>query len=429
MTTASGSAEEHTGDVSELLALVARQLDLRMPEIVREMRDLLASRIDDLGGDPQLVEMLQASIEGNVTTICHILANGIDLESLQPTTAAVEYAARLAQRDVPLAALTRAYYLGQSMFLRLGMDEAERLGVSDRVKIDVVRDIADVVHRYIDWILQLVTGVHEQERRRWWSTRATLNASIILKVLRGDSLPIRGFVSETGYTLAQTHLGVMAWSDVDAEDAARQHEIDLLLRRLATAVHSPVSPLITVVDRSTAWAWFGGARLDAGALARVEDLVATVPGVRIALGEPGHDVEGFRRTHEQAAIARLVALSSPRYRDRAVVSYADPQVALVQLLTKDATATATWVREVLGDYAGAGEQARVMRDTVAAYYAADKNAVRAAEQLGVHRNTVRQRVDRFEASVGVRGVDPLQVALALRIYDDLSMDGGDPRPT
>lgn len=293
MTTASGSAEEHTGDVSELLALVARQLDLRMPEIVREMRDLLASRIDDLGGDPQLVEMLQASIEGNVTTICHILANGIDLESLQPTTAAVEYAARLAQRDVPLAALTRAYYLGQSMFLRLGMDEAERLGVTDRVKIDVVRDIADVVHRYIDWILQLVTGVHEQERRRWWSTRATLNASIILKVLRGDSLPIRGFVSETGYTLAQTHLGVMAWSDVDAEDAARQHEIDHLLRRLATAVHSSAAPLITVVDRSTAWAWFGGARLDAGALARVEDLVATVPGVRTALGEPGHDVEGF----------------------------------------------------------------------------------------------------------------------------------------
>lgn len=429
MTTASGSAEEHTGDVSELLALVARQLDLRMPEIVREMRDLLASRIDDLGGDPQLVEMLQASIEGNVTTICHILANGIDLESLQPTTAAVEYAARLAQRDVPLAALTRAYYLGQSMFLRLGMDEAERLGVSDRVKMDVVRDIADVVHRYIDWILQLVTGVHEQERRRWWSTRATLNASIILKVLRGDSLPIRGFVSETGYTLAQTHLGVMAWSDVDAEDAARQHEIDLLLRRLATAVHSSAAPLITVVDRSTAWAWFGGARLDAGALARVEELVATVPGVRIALGEPGHDVEGFRRTHEQAAISRLVALSSPRYRYRAVVSYADPQVALVQLLTKDATATVTWVREVLGDYAGAGEQARVMRDTVATYYAADKNAVRTAEQLGVHRNTVRQRVDRFEASVGARGVDPLQVALALRIYDDLSLDGGDPRPT
>ncbi len=429
MTSGPDPAEEHSADVAELLALVARQIDMRMPEIVREMRDLLASRIDDLGGDPQLVEMLQASIEGNVTTICHILANAIDLESLQPTTAAVEYAARLAQRDVPLSALTRAYYLGQSMFLRIGMDEAERLGVTDRVKIDVVRDIADVVHRYIDWILQLVTGVHEQERRRWWSTRAALNASIILKVLRGDSLPLRGFASETGYTLAQTHLGVMAWSDVDADDPARQHELDLLLRRLATAVHSPAPPLITVVDRSTAWAWFGGARLESDALARVEELVMAVPGVRVTIGEPGRDVGGFRRSHEQAAIARLVALSSPRYRDRAVVSYSDPQVALVQLLTKDSTTTATWVREVLGDYAAAGEHARVMRETVAAYYATDKNAVRAAERLGVHRNTVRQRVDKFEATLGARGVDPLQVALALRIYDDLILDGGDVLPS
>ena len=125
----------------------------------------------------------------------------------------------------------------------------------------------------------------------------------------------------------------MAWSDLDAEDAARQHEIDVLLRRLATVVRSPTPPLITVVDRSTAWAWFGAPLLDAGVLAQIEELVATVPGVRIALGEPGHDVAGFRRSHEQAAIARLVALSSPRYRDRVVVSYADPQVALVQLLT------------------------------------------------------------------------------------------------
>ncbi len=158
--------------------------------------------------------------------------------------------------------------------------------------------------------------------------------------------------------------------------------------------------------------------------------MAAVPGVRIALGEPGHDVEGFRRTHEQAAIARLVALSSPRYRGRAVVSYADPQVALVQLLTKDATSTVTWVREVLGDYARAGEQSRVMRDTVAAYYAADKNAVRAAEHLGLppqHRAAARRSVrglgrrSRSGSSAG---------GLALRIYDDLSLDGGDPpRPS
>lgn len=59
-----------------------------------------------------------------------------------------------------------------------------------------------------------------------------------------------------------------------------------------------------------------------------------------------------------------------------------------------------------------------MRETVAAYCAADKSAVRAAKQLGVHRTTVRQLLDRFEGLVGVRGVNTWQVTLALRIYDD-----------
>ncbi|MFM9785837.1 hypothetical protein, partial [Streptomyces scabiei] len=84
--------------------------------------------------------------------------------SLQPTTAAVEYAARLAQRDVPLSSLTRAYNLGQSMFLRLGIAEVERLDIPEGMKIEVVRGIADAVHRYIDWILQFVSTVHDEER-------------------------------------------------------------------------------------------------------------------------------------------------------------------------------------------------------------------------------------------------------------------------
>ncbi|MFZ8461108.1 hypothetical protein ACO1MG_13960, partial [Staphylococcus aureus] len=82
-----------------------------------------------------------------------------------PTTAAVEYAQRLAQRDVPISALTRAYYLGQSMFLRLGIDAVEGMAVREEERIELVRAVADVVHRYIDWILQYVSEVHEAERR------------------------------------------------------------------------------------------------------------------------------------------------------------------------------------------------------------------------------------------------------------------------
>ncbi len=412
-------AAEPEFDISELLALVARHLDVRIPEIVREMRDLLASRITDLGGDPHLVEMLQASIEGNVTTICHILANDIDLDSLQPTTAAVEYAARLAQRDVPLAALTRAYYLGQSMFLRLGMDEIERLDIPDGIRIDVVRAIADVVHRYIDWILQFVTSVHDQERRRWWNNRASLNAGIILKVLRGDALPARGFESETGYSLTQTHVALIAWTDSSSDDQDQQRGIDQLLRKVAALLHSSAPPLIAAADRSTAWAWIAAPVMTAQSHADIAALVASSPGVRLALGDTGAGWDGFRRSHEQAVTARLVGLSSPRYRSTAVVSHADPHIALVALLLKDAAATRVWIREVLGPLADSGEQNRIARETLATYYAHGENAVRTAEALGLHRNTVRQRIAKLEKDrAGCRG-DALQIALALRVYDDL----------
>jgi DNA-binding PucR family transcriptional regulator len=101
-----------------------------------------------------------------------------------------------------------------------------------------------------------------------------------------------------------------------------------------------------------------------------------------------------------------------------VVSHADPHIALVALLLKDAAATRIWIREVLGPLADAGEQNRIARETLATYYAQGENAVRTAEALGLHRNTVRQRIAKLENDrAGFRG-DALQIALALRVYDD-----------
>ncbi|MGZ5402005.1 hypothetical protein [Aeromicrobium sp.] len=79
--------------VSEVVAEVARRLQLKRAEISHAMSELLARDVTGLDDDPQLVAMLHASVEGNVSTIFHILTNDIPLEHLQPTTAAVKYAA------------------------------------------------------------------------------------------------------------------------------------------------------------------------------------------------------------------------------------------------------------------------------------------------------------------------------------------------
>lgn len=408
------------------LARVADSLDARLPEIAREMRDLLADSIRDLNADPQMVELLQASIEGNVTTICHMLANDIPPEHLQPTTAAVEYAVRLAQRDVPISSLTRAYYLGQSMFIRLSLDVVEELDATPDERMELIRDVADVVHRYIDWILQYVSVVHEQERRRWWSARATLNAATIRKVLQGDLRAAAPLEHETGYRLDRTHLAVVAWTEGTGSDADQQR-IERMLRRIATAIGSPHPPLTSAVDPATAWAWIAspGPREAGGLSPELERLVALEPGVRLAWGDRLPGADGFRVSHEQAIAAHLVALSSVVHRPRTVVGYGEPGTALLALLVRDAAARRRFVHDVLGDLVSPDPAARQTRETLGAFFAAGENYMRAAEALGTHRNTVHRRVQKFLDS-RERVVDPLEAALALRLYDAFE-DLGDDR--
>ncbi|MGO3834423.1 MAG: hypothetical protein ACTJGT_10695, partial [Microbacteriaceae bacterium] len=138
----------------ELVAQAGRNLQEMGPRIVDEMTELLSERVAGLDQDPQLIEMLHASIDGNVWTLGHILTNDIGVDSMQPNTGAVEYAVRLAQRDVPLGSLTRAYYLGQSMCVRRGIDAVDQLQLEDKeMQMNIVRLVTDVVHNYFDWIL------------------------------------------------------------------------------------------------------------------------------------------------------------------------------------------------------------------------------------------------------------------------------------
>ena len=51
-----------------------------------------------------------------MATLLHVLQHGIDLANVRALAAAEEYARRLAQRGVPIAALLRAYRIGSARF-------------------------------------------------------------------------------------------------------------------------------------------------------------------------------------------------------------------------------------------------------------------------------------------------------------------------
>lgn len=413
---------EHDREMRELIVRVGHIIQEMTPQIVEEMTDLLSERVSGLDKDAQMIQMLRASVDGNVWTIGHILTNDIAIESVQPSTAAVEYAMRLAQQDVQLGSLTRAYYLGQSLVVRRGIDVVDGLGLEDKdQQMNLVRWITDVIHNYIDWMLQYVTDVYVAEQAKWWTARAVTNAAAVLKTLRGEPISAAGFESRTKYSLEQHHVALIAWLEFDTSDTDEQRQIDQLLRRIAAILGSPKPPLITAADRMTAWAWVATPTPDLSAetLARVAKLAESeeANNIRVAIGVPAHGVAGFRRSHEQATKARLVALGAQRFRESQLVAFSDPDVGFLSLLMHDPKSAITWTHEILGPVAASGEQHAALRETLATFYATGENSSKTAEVLGLHRNTVRQRVARFEQERGGEPVNGMEISLALKLFD------------
>ncbi|MDZ7914371.1 helix-turn-helix domain-containing protein [Rhodococcus sp. (in: high G+C Gram-positive bacteria)] len=404
-------------DVLIASAGIARSLAARESDIVRSMTSLLAHDIDQLDEDPVLVELLEASVHGNVSTIIHVLANDIPVDHLQPTTAAVEYALRLAQRDVPSNSLVRAYHMGQNDMMRQCFEEIHKLELDSSLELPVLEHISDVIYNYIDWITLFVFDAYESERRRWIGAQGNVHSSTIHTLLADKGENSTAFENQTGYRLDQQHLAVVVWDS--APDAATTlGSIDDIARRTAAFAKSNGPPIITAIDRRTVWAWIPlGSRtsaLDTSELSSVLDLDDST---RLAAGLPAYGIQGFRRSHEQARAAYSVA-TVPGTPTRSIVGFGDKGVAIVSLLAQNLDSTRAWVWERLGPLAEDTPAAAILRTTLNAYFAHDESHLRAAQHLNLHRNTVKYRINKALDQHTV-SADKLDLALALQVCEFL----------
>jgi DNA-binding PucR family transcriptional regulator len=141
------------------------------------------------------------------------------------------------------------------------------------------------------------------------------------------------------------------------------------------------------------WAWLGGRqRLAAGEVGRLLDSSEPCE-VSLAIGEPGWGTEGWRLTHRQAQAALLIALQKPQR----LTCYAD--VALLASVLRDDLLA----RSLVGIYLsplGKGSRGAVLRQTLRAYFAAERNASSTASALGVARHTVENRLRAIEQKLG-----------------------------
>jgi hypothetical protein len=123
--------------VAETAALVASRLDNQLEATTRSIQQLLVTEITDLGGDAQLVQLLRDTVASNVDTFFSAIRNGIPIEHIEPPTAALEYARRLAQREVSADALVRAYRLGHRAALDVVLEEIRASELDPKLSLDV----------------------------------------------------------------------------------------------------------------------------------------------------------------------------------------------------------------------------------------------------------------------------------------------------
>ncbi len=406
-----GSPE--AAEIARLTSVVGERLQRRYDEINASMNEAIEESIADLG-DPEMTDMLHASVDGNIVTILHMLRNDIPIDRVQPITAATEYAIRLAQRGVPASSLRRAYHFGSDDLLAQMFEEVRQIEVDPDTRLRLLHHLAGWMHSYVDWITRLVLAAYDEERRQAEERSASIAASQVRAVL--DEVPgaEAGFSERTGYRLDQRHVGAVGWiaganPGIDHTDGLRS-----LVDDVARATGSSAS-LFTVVDRSTAWVWFGrGAEESPLPAEAVRSVLAGYGHSRLALGRARRGAAGFRESHRQAEAAREVGAVART--GQQLVGHEDRAVAVVSMLLDDLDALTGWVAEVLGPLAGDTEAVARLRETLLVFLASGGSYQSTAEELLLHRNTVKYRVDRaLELRGRGLGEDRLDVELALEV--------------
>ncbi|MPY99119.1 MAG: PucR family transcriptional regulator [Actinophytocola sp.] len=399
-------------DVDRYVALVASLLNEQLADITATMRDVLYTQIGELRGDESLLNLLGASIEGNVETILHILQYDIADEHVEPPSAAFEYARRLAQRGVPVNALVRAYRLGQDHLLKRSFEAIQATIAEPAIAFCASQRFVSTTFNYVDWISQHIVSVYESERERWLENRSAVRAARIKELIGGKTADTDRAEENIGYSLRQRHVGVVLWIDEESVSDSGLSTLERWATTLGECLGSRGKPLVVACDRTSVWAWlpFGHRdTFDPAAVRVFAEADAAAP--RIAFGEPVAGVDGFRETHRQALRAQALALAGGA---DPVIGFGEPGVAAACLLSANLPSTRAWVQRVLGRLALADDQHGRLRDTVRVFLAEGGSYTAAAERLTMHKNSVKYRVARAEEERG-RPIsdDRLDVELAL----------------
>jgi DNA-binding PucR family transcriptional regulator len=406
--------------IAALAGEVAGRIGVRLTGLTPEMTTMFVDTIPEFHHDQAAQRLMVASTASNLSAVLDMLMLGISLEDIVVPPAAATYARRFAQHDLSLEALLRAYRLGEHMFLQWVIQDLRGQTPPADDALAVTSHIALLLNGYIDQVIEGLVEIYQTEHKRWRERSDAARAAQVQVVLAADRLAEPVAEQMLGLSLRDWHTAVVAW--VDGDHASAQLQV---VGRLLAEV-SGRSPLTVSADASTVWAWMSSPERPDLGLDQLAARLAHHRDLRIALGEPGTGLAGFRTSHEEALRAQQVGEIEARPGQQL---YPHAQVALAGLLVDRRDAVRLWVQRTLGELARDDEAMARLRHTVQVLLEANGSYTEAAARMHVHKNTVLYRLRKAEELLG-RPVtdDRLRIQVALIACDQLAATTPGPDP-
>jgi hypothetical protein len=360
-----------------------------LPSVSRDITDAIHAELPDIDADPELRGSTYASTDNVLRLLVDLIRSGLPPQEALPPPAAVEYAREFVRRGLPLDSLLRAYHIGQATFFARWCERA-------RATVGDPGELAEAIELGAKWTFEYVETLsgglarrYAEERERWVRSAAALKAQVVDALLSGEAVDIDASSRRLGYEIDRDHQAFVVWSDAWADGG---EQALAMLERAALEIVGllgAVGPLVVPRARLCVLGWVGwrGERPLKAEPVRLDR--QAFPDVLAGFGSPGHGVVGFCRSHREAMYARRVAQLTHR-RPGSTTRYDD--VALAALASADVEHAREFVATELGQLAASDDHSRRLTATLRVYLEENMSPLRAAHRLGVHENTITNRI-------------------------------------
>lgn len=387
----------------ELIRQCAQIVVGARPEWLAELDRAVLAASPTIAADPELAAAVSRSNRANL--YFWATANVREPGAPVPPNTGPEpmnIARELVRRGLDAFSLD-AYRVGEGVAWRRLMEIAFEL-ISDPAELHEVLDVCSrSISAFVDATLAFTAAQIELERDELTRGSHAERRETVALILDGAPIPRRRAEDRLGYPLTGTHTAAVIWSDAPTGDLSR---LDKLAEAFGHA--SGARPLIVLASTATRWVWVSGNKAgDRPDITTVEQAIASMPGIRIAIGPTAAGIDGFRRSHFDAVTTQqmMARLQSPQR----IALFSE--VYLTALVTADTNRAAEFVHHTLGDLETADAE---LQDTVRVFVNEQCNASRAAARLFTHRNTLFRRLTRADELLP-RPLEECSVAVAVAL--------------